>query len=223
MTNPLKRDIEFIGLVYKKELVKIIIANFLTVMALATGFIFTKMPIVLIVGILVVVGVNYLFYFTYSGRKAQLIKERSDEFVHIISYFRIFIKNKNNVYQSFNKLLTYSSDWMKDKIEIMLTAIDSDKTIKPFTDFADRFDLPIARNVMISIYQMIEQGEISEQLNQFTILFEQMSKTLNDERKDRKARSFDIVSFLPIVGAGLVTLALTFSMLTIVGEMANVI
>ena len=223
MTNPLKRDIEFIGLVYKKELVKIIIANFLTVMALATGFIFTKMPIVLIVGILVVLGVNYLFYFTYSGRKAQLIKERSDEFVHIISYFRIFIKNKNNVYQSFNKLLTYSSDWMKDKIEIMLTAIDSDKTIKPFTDFADRFDLPIARNVMISIYQMIEQGEISEQLNQFTILFEQMSKTLNDERKDRKARSFDIVSFLPIVGAGLVTLALTFSMLTIVGEMANVI
>ena len=223
MTNPLKRDIEFIGLVYKKELVKIIIANFLTVMALATGFIFTKMPIVLIVGILVVVGVNYLFYFTYSGRKAQLIKERSDEFVHIISYFRIFIRNKNNVYQSFNKLLTYSSDWMKDKIEIMLTAIDSDKTIKPFTDFADRFDLPIARNVMISIYQMIEQGEISEQLNQFTILFEQMSKTLNDERKDRKARSFDIVSFLPIVGAGLVTLALTFSMLTIVGEMANVI
>ena len=223
MTNPLKRDIEFIGLVYKKELVKIIIANFLTVMALATGFIFTKMPIVLIVGILVVLGVNYLFYFTYSGRKAQLIKERSDEFVHIITYFRIFIKNKNNVYQSFNKLLTYSSDWMKDKIEIMLTAIDSDKTIKPFTDFADRFDLPIARNVMISIYQMIEQGEISEQLNQFTILFEQMSKTLNDERKDRKARSFDIVSFLPIVGAGLVTLALTFSMLTIVGEMANVI
>lgn len=223
MVNPLKRDIEFIGLTYKKELVKIIIINAILVISLSLAFIFTKTIMVLLIGLLVIFGANYFIYFTYSGKKAQLIKDRADEFVHIISYFRIFIKNKNNVYQSFNKLMSYSSDWMKDKIEIMLNAIDSDKSIKPFTDFADRFDLPIARNVMISIYQMIEQGEVSEQLNQFTILFEQMSQTLNDERKDRKTRSFDIVSFMPIIGAGLVTLALTFSMLTIVGDMANVI
>ena len=223
MVNPLKRDIEFIGLSYKKELTKIIIINIFAVLALSAGFLFTKMVMVLIVGLLSIFGIDYFFYFTYSGRKAQLIKDRSDEFVHIISYFRIFIKNKNNVYQSFNRLLTYSSDWMKDKIEIMLNAIDSDKSIKPFTDFADRFDLPIARNVMISIYQMVEQGEASEQLNQFTILFEQMSQTLNDERKDRKFRSFDIISFMPIIGAGFVTMALTFSMLSIVGDMVNVI
>ena len=223
MVNPLKRDIEFIGLSYKKEMAKVIVINMVLVLGLGTGFFFTKMPMVLIAGLLAIFGVDYFIYFTYSGRKAQLIKDRADEFVHIISYFRIFIKNKNNVYQSFSKLISYSSNWMKDKIEIMLNAIDSDKSIKPFTDFADRFDLPIARNVMISIYQMIEQGEVSEQLNQFTILFEQMSQTLNDERKDRKFRSFDIVSFMPIIGAGLVTMALTFSMLSIVGDMANVI
>ena len=223
MVNPLKRDIEFIGLSYKKEMIKIIAINVAMVISLAFGYIFTKMIMVLIVGLLVVFGANYFFYFTYSGRKAQLIKDRSNEFIHIISYFRIFINNKNNVYQSFSKLLTYSSDWMKDKIEIMLNAIDGDKSIKPFTDFADRFDLPIARNVMISIYQMVEQGEASTQLNQFTILFEQMSQTLNEERKDRKFRSFDLVSFMPIIGAGLVTLALTFGMLSIVGEMSNVI
>ena len=223
MANPLKRDIEFVGLSYKKELTKIIIINVDLVIGLAVGFYFTKMPMVLIAGLLAIFGVDYFIYFTYSGRKNQLIKDRADEFVHIISYFRIFIKNKNNVYQSFNKLLSYSSDWMKDKIGIMLNAIDSDKSIKPFTDFADRFDLPIARNVMISIFQMVEQGEVSEQLNQFTILFEQMSQTLNDERKERKFRSFDIVSFMPIIGAGLVTLALTFSLLSIVGEIANVI
>ena len=112
---------------------------------------------------------------------------------------------------------------MKVRIEAMLIAIDNDKSIKPFTDFADQFDLPIARNVMISIYQMIEEGEVVEQLNQFTILFEQMSQTLNDERKDRKMRSFDLVNFMPVAGAGLVTLTLTFSMLSIVGDMINVI
>ena len=112
---------------------------------------------------------------------------------------------------------------MKDKLEIFLRAVDADKSIKPFTDLADRFELPIARNVLVSIYQMVEQGETSEQLNQFTILFEQMSKTLNGERKDRKLRSFDLVSYFPIIGAGLVTIALTFSMLSLVGDMINVI
>ena len=112
---------------------------------------------------------------------------------------------------------------MSNEIQNLLDDIDLDKSVKPFVKFASNFKSPVIENVMISIYQMIEQGEVSEQLNQFTILFEQMSQTLNDERKDRKLRSFDIVSFLPIIGAGLVTMALTFSMLSIVGEMTNVI
>ena len=112
---------------------------------------------------------------------------------------------------------------MKERIETMLRAIDVDKSIKPFTDFAGKFDFPIARNVMISIYQMVEQGELAEQLNQFTVLFEQMNRTLNEERKERKLRSFDIVNFFPIIGAALVTIAMTFSMLTIAGDMINVI
>ena len=222
MFNSLRKTIEFIGLNYKVEMTKIILSNIAIILISTLVVILIKMPIVIAFSALLLIGTNYVFYFLYSNRKAALIKERSDEFVHVISYFRIFIQNKNNVYQSFNRLMTYSSEWMKDKIEIMLRAIDSDKTIKPFTDFADRFDFPIARNVMISIYQMIEEGEGVSQLNQFTVLFEQMSKTLNEERKDRKLKSFDIISFFPTIGAGLITLALTFSMLTIVGDMINV-
>ena len=222
MFNSIKRTIEFIGLSYKKEMVKIMASNIVALIVAVMAFLLTKMPIMIAFSLLLVFGVNYLFYFMYSSKKSSLIKERTDEFVHIISYFRIFIKNKNNVYQSFNSLIPYSSDWMKERIETMLRAIDSDKTIKPFTDFADKFDFPIARNVMISIYQMIEEGETSSHLNQFTVLFEQMSRTLNEERKARKLKSFDIISFIPTIGAGLVTLALTFSMLTLVGDMINV-
>ena len=223
MANFLKKNIEFIGLSYKKEIIKIGLINLITILGLVVAFILIKMPIVLIIGLVGLLGIDYGLYMSYSSKKGRIIKNRSDEFVHIISYFRIFISNKNNVYQAFNRLINYASDWMKVRIEAMLIAIDNDKSIKPFTDFADQFDLPIARNVMISIYQMIEEGEVVEQLNQFTILFEQMSQTLNDERKDRKMRSFDLVNFMPVAGAGLVTLTLTFSMLSIVGDMINVI
>ena len=223
MLNNLKKTIEYVGLSYKKELIKIGIANIVSLGLFAVLLIFNRTPFVIIIGLLLIVGVNYFLFSSYSGKKQKLNKERADEFVYIISYFRIFISNRNNVYQSFNKIIEYSSDWMKEKIEIFLRAVDADKSIKPFTDLADRFELPIARNVLVSIYQMVEQGETSEQLNQFTILFEQMAKTLNDERKDRKFRSFDVVSFFPIIGAGSITIALTFSMLSLVGDMINVI
>ncbi len=223
MLNNLKKTIEFVGLNYKKEQIKIIVANVICLALFAVVMIFYRTPMMIIVGLLAIVGVNYYIFSSYSSKKQKLNKERADEFVNVISYFRIFISNRNNVYQSFSKIIEYSSDWMKDKLEIFLRAVDADKSIKPFTDLAGRFELPIARNVLVSIYQMVEQGETSEQLNQFTILFEQMSKTLNDERKDRKLRSFDLVSYFPIIGAGLVTIALTFSMLSLVGDMINVI
>ena len=223
MLNNFKKTIEFLGLSYKKEQIKIIVSNFVLLASFAALLIFNRTPFVIVLGVLVILGINYYIFSSYSLRKQKLNKERADEFVYVISYFRIFISNRNNVYQSFNKIIDYSSDWMKEKLEIFLRAVDGDKSIKPFTDLADRFELPIARNVLVSIYQMVEQGETSEQLNQFTILFEQMSKTLNDERKDRKLRSFDLVGFFPIIGAGLVTIALTFSMLSLVGDMINVI
>ena len=223
MLNNFKKTIEFLGLNYKKEQIKIALINLITLSLFVILLIFNRTPFIIVIGVLVIVGVNYYIFSSYSLKKQKLNKDRADEFVYVISYFRIFISNRNNVYQSFNKIIEYSSDWMKEKLEIFLRAIDGDKSIKPFTDLADRFELPIARNVLVSIYQMVEQGETSEQLNQFTILFEQMSKTLNDERKDRKLRSFDLVGFFPIVGAGLVTIALTFSMLSLVGDMINVI
>ena len=223
MLNNFKKTIEFLGLNYKKEQIKIALINLITLSLFVILLIFNRTPFIIVIGVLVIVGVNYYIFSSYSLKKQKLNKDRADEFVYVISYFRIFISNRNNVYQSFNKIIEYSSDWMKEKLEIFLRAIDGDKSIKPFTDLADRFDLPIARNVLVSIYQMVEQGETSEQLNQFTILFEQMSKTLNDERKDRKLRSFDVVSFFPIIGAGLVTIALTFSMLSLMGDMINVI
>ena len=223
MANNLKSNIEYIGLNYKKEMTKLLIYDVIILGLTALAFIFLQTFFALIIGVVALIGFDIFIIYSYSSKKASIIKDHSNEFIHIITYFRIFIQNRNNVYQSFNKLLNYSSEWMKEQIEIMLRAIDNDKSIKPFTDFADKFDFPIARNVMVSIYQMIEVGEESEQLNQFTILFEQMSQTLNEEKKDRKNKSFDFVSFFPIIGAGLVTLALTFSMLAVAGDMLNVI
>ena len=223
MLDSFKKTLEYIGLDYKKEELKILILNLVLIAGCSALLIFAFSVMTVMLCLLIVGGSNYAIFSSYSSKKRKIMIEHSDEFINIISYFRIFISNRSNVYQAFKKVISYSSEWMKEKLEIFLRAIDEDKTIKPFTDLANRFELPIARNVMISIYQMVEQGEVSEQLNQFTVLFEQMKRTQDDETRDRKVRSFDLVSFFPVIGAGLVIIALTFSMLTLVEDMINVI
>ena len=223
MAKSLKQQIEYVGLDYKKEMSKILIFNLLFLLIGAAGYYFSRSLVILIVSVVLLGVINYFLFSSYSSKKKAMEKDHSEEFIYIISCFRIFVSNGNNVYQSFNKLIEYSSDWMKDKLEIFLKQIDDDKSIKPFMDFAEKFNMPVARNLLVSIYQMVEQGETGEQLNQFVILFEQMNQMINEEKKDRKLRSFDIVSFFPVIGAGIVTLSLTFSMLSLVGDMMNVI
>ena len=223
MAKSLKQQIEYVGLDYKKEMSKILIFNLLFLLIGAAGYYFSRSLVILIVSVVLLGVINYFLFSSYSSKKKAMEKDHSEEFIYIISCFRIFVSNGNNVYQSFNKLIEYSSNWMKDKLEIFLKQIDDDKSIKPFMDFAEKFNMPVARNLLVSIYQMVEQGETGEQLNQFVILFEQMNQMINEEKKDRKLRSFDIVSFFPVIGAGIVTLSLTFSMLSLVGDMMNVI
>ena len=76
---------------------------------------------------------------------------------------------------------------------------------------------------MISIYQMVDQGESGEQLNQFTIFFSQLSKQHQKAMIDKKERSLSSVDMLPLVGTGGITILLIISILFILGDVINVI
>lgn len=221
--NSLKETIEFVGLSYKKEMLKIALIS----LALLSGafaiyfflhnLIFT---IIVLVGLLVV---DYLLLSRFKDKKRLLLKNRENELIAIISYFEVYIQNKNNVYQSFNMLLPYCSDWMKDKIEIFLKEIDEDKSVQPFVNFAKNFKQLASHSLMLSIYQMVDQGENSEQLQQFNVIFDELAKNRNREMMEQKERGLANMSTFPLIGAGLITVTLTISILSILGDLMNVI
>ena len=76
---------------------------------------------------------------------------------------------------------------------------------------------------MLSIYTMVDQGESFEQINQFQILFEQLQKSKRIENLEKKQRSLSILASLPLVGAAGMTIALTISVIQIIGDLVNVI
>ena len=223
MKNSLKQTIEFIGLSYKKEILKVVFINlFLVAGGLLMYFLLDNLiyPIMLFIGLCLL---DFFLLTRYNDKKQNILKNRENELVAIISYFEVYIQNNNNVYQSFAQLIPYCSDWMKEKIETLLSEIDNDKTVQPFINFANNFQQLSSRSLMLSIYQMIDQGENSEQLIQFNVIFEELSRNRNRELVSQQDRALSNMSTFPLVGAGLITVTLTISILTILGDLIYVV
>ena len=223
MKNSFKETIEFVGLSYRKEILKILIINLIFVLGLALLFLLFDYVIYGIVACIGLLTVDYLLLTRYKDKKNYMLKERENELIAIISYFEIYLQNKNNVYQSFNLLIPFCSPWMKDKVETFLREIDKDKTVQPFINFANNFKQLASHSLMLSIYQMVDQGESTEQLKQFNIIFDELARNRNREMVEQKERSLANMSTFPLAGAGLITITLTISILSLLGDLINVI
>ncbi|MBO6262117.1 MAG: hypothetical protein J6N95_05880 [Bacilli bacterium] len=223
MKNNFKDTIEFVGLSYKKEILKITLVNIAFLGGIAILYFVFDYLIYVIVAAIALMAIDYLLLSRYKDKKNLILKAREDELIAIISYFEIYLQNKNNVYQSFNLLIPFCSSWMKDKIETFLKEIDKDKTVQPFINFANNFKHLASHSLMLSIYQMVEQGESFEQLTQFNVIYDELAKNRNKELIEQKERSLANMSTFPLAGAGLITVTLTISILSLLGDLINVI
>ena len=219
----LRKHMDFLGLSIKKEILKLIIINIILIGIIITSFIFLNQPFLSIMVGVSSLFIDYYLFSSYSSKKNRIIREREDEFVSIISYFKIFISNKSNVYHSLECLKPYSSNWMANELDNLLNDIDHDKSIQPFVAFAKNFNSPTIENVMISIYQMVDEGESEDRLTQFAFTFEQFSREHKEHLIDAKQKSLDTINVFPLAGAGLITMILMFTILTVIGDLNNVI
>ncbi len=213
----------FISANKTKEIIKIAAVNVLIIAAVVFLTIFLKQVMIVFAGIIAIVIANYLIFNNYIEKKKAILDEREHEFIAIISYFQFFITNSYNVYQAFQSLIAYSSPWMEEQIQSLIIEIDNDKSVKPFINFANKFKNNVAGNVMMSIYQMVDEGENGLHMYQFNSLFQQLSKSQQIELIDYKERSMSAISSYPLIGAGAITVLLTFGIISVMGEMINVL
>lgn len=223
MKNKLKDTIEFSGLSYGKEMSKIVLLNIVLLMSGTALYLFFKNIIYSMFVLIFIAVIDYVLLSRYNDKKKVIIKNRENELITIISYFDVYIRNNNNVYQCFLLLIPYCSHWMKGRIEELIKDIDKDKTVQPFVSFANNFKNIAIQSLMLSIYQMIDQGESPEQLAHFSLLFDEISKNRNKETVEQKNKSLSNMAVFPLMGAGLITVVLTISILTILGDLIDVI
>jgi len=223
MKSSFKETIQFVGLDYRKQIVLIVLANIALLVCLLPLIYFKVNIYIFVVYGLGFIVMDYLLISRYGDMKRKLIRSRDGEFIEMLSYFEIFISNNRNVYQAFNSIIPFCSEWLKENIEKFLVEVDNDKTVQPYVNFARSFSLLVIESVMISIYQMVDEGEGSTRINEFNTLYSQISASHTQEIIETKERRMDIVNSFPLIGAALITVALTFAIVSVVGDMINVV
>lgn len=222
MSN-LKTKIDSLGLSYKKEISKLVFLNIGFLLVLGT-ILYLYANLLLIAGLSsVLLLANYIFLSRYQRLIRKEKENNRDEFIKIIAYLEIFISNGSNVYGALLKTITYASSWTKFHLEKLIFEIDRDKSVKPFIDFAANYEGSVIENVMISIYQMIDDGENSDRLLQFKFVFDRFHEAHLTLKIAKNIKAYDSLNSLPLVGAGFVTFIVTFGIISIIGDLINVI
>lgn len=215
--NKIKTLIQEVGLDFKHEMILLLIINILIIAMSATITIITQIYYFLLVFAAILLVFNIAFLGRYSSLKRKLENDRTREFVSLFTYFEIYINNGLNVYTSIQNIALFASPYIKEKFDLLIFEIDGDKSVNPFIHFAACFKSLLIEQIMVSVYQMIDQGNDSSYLHQFQKLFGKISDEEHHQEIVLKMKKIDNLSVTPLIGAAMVTIIVTIGIVIIIG------
>lgn len=215
------KKIDKLGLSLKKEIIYFSVINFVLILSFILCGIFAKKPLFFGIGPGFAVVFSIYFVTRYDSMINKINNENLFEFSHLFSFFRIYIKNGYNVYNALKEITNFANKNLKEMLQKLLTEIDDDKTVQPFINFAHNFGEIIIEELMISIYQMIDDGEQSNYLTQFEFIFDKFSEEINEKQLKKKDSRLGTISSAPLIGSCFLIIVITIGIVGILGEITN--
>ena len=219
--SKLKERLLALHISFNKEIVRYVIITILLLTTFIVAAILTKLIALVIVMIVVLIAFTYLYFSRYKGVERKQKEIDLLEFVNLFTFFKIYLKNGFGVYASLKEISNFANESLKEKIEKLLQEIDEDKTVTPFVNFASYFDELIVEEMMISIYQMIDDGSDSNYLIQFELIFDKFSELLHKKQLDNKDKGLSNLTASALVGSAYLIIVITIGVVTLLGDMIN--
>lgn len=161
----------------------------------------------------------------YLGHYDSLLEAKgermTDQFVESFTYFSIYIGDGYNVYRALEETAAISKEEVKPCFEDLLHQIDSDKSLRPYLEFASKFPSLAVKEVMLSVYQMVDEGGMAY-LSSFQRLFGSFSKERHAVQVERNRKRLGGLQILPLIGSGITMLTLLAALLSILGDYFDV-
>lgn len=209
-----------LNLSYRRELTFLILGNVICLGLCALPFIFKNFSLFLIVGAGLVLF-NFIFFYRYKAMEEKQINNNLKDFVELFTFFRIYIRNGFSVYSSLKEIKNFANPSLTEQLEILINEIDHDKSVTPFIRFAHNFKELIIEEMMISIYQMVDDGNNSNYLSQFELIFDKFSSLTYEKELQNKEKNLTMTSYGPLIGSAILIIMITVGVVTIIGDMVN--
>ncbi len=212
-----------LGLSPKKEMsTGLLISLFFIGLGVASLFL---VETYLYLGISIVVMLIFnIFYFTrYSSMEKTQADQAKQDFVSLFTFFKIYLHNGYSVYTALKEIQSFADKQLAMFLSELIHDIDEDKSITPFIRFGRKFNDLIIEEMMISIYQMIDDGSNPSHLSQFDLIFGKISDLTYQKELNKKRNGLASMSTFPLVGSGVLIIMVTIGIITVMEEMINVL
>ena len=217
----LKERMSNLHISFNKEIVRFVIISVVLIAGFVVAALLTKIYYLLIALGMVMLIFSYFYFSRYKSMERTQKQEDLMEFVNLFTFFRIYLKNGFGVYTSLKEIASFANQSLKEKLEKLIQDIDVDKSIAPFINFAHHFDELIVEEMMISIYQMIDDGSNSNYLIQFELIFDKFSELLHSGELNNKDKTLSNLTTTSLVGSAYLIVMITIGVVTLLGEMLN--
>ncbi len=202
------------GMLKSRNLIAVL-ANVLSIAGGIAAYIYWKNSFVLFAAALVLLAVDLgLFYKPKAKGKKGLLQ---DDFVRLFTYFGIYMDSGYPVYTALKEARRFAGPLLSGMVDDLLAEIDSDKSLKPFMKFADSFDSVAIRQVMVSIYQMVNEGYSGSYVYQFQSLFASLSGVRRREATLRQEKRLEALCVFPLVGSAISMAMVALAIVDLVG------
>jgi hypothetical protein len=219
--RPFEKAILGANLNYQKEIRKqAIIAGSISLSYGAIILLINKPLFLLFIPFLILILIVYN-QMRYHNMRVRVLFLMQKEFVKLFTYFGIYLRNGLNIYNSLEALTSFASPTIKDYLDTLLAQIDEDKTVMPFVRFGQRFQSLTIEQAMICIFQMVDQGNDEMRLIQFQSVFGRIADQYYQDEISKIRKGLDSLNTLPLIGAGLITMMITFGIITMIGDVIS--
>ena len=217
----LKEKMVYLGFNPKKEFLKLVIVDLALIICGISLFLLSKSLFYMFA----ILGISVLFTIVYLTRYGnQIDKENAlnlEEFCTLFAYFKIYIHNGYNVYSALKEISKFANKSLKKLLDELIHEIDEDKTIEPFIKFAKNFNEIIVEEMMLTIYQMVDDGINSEHLIQYELIFDKFSDLMYQRSLKRKDSRLATISSGCLVASSYLMVVLTIGIISVIGELIN--
>ena len=212
-----------LGLSPKKELsTGLLISLFFIGLGVASLFLVeTYLYLGISLGVMLIFNI---FYFTrYSSMEKTQADQAKQDFVSLFTFFKIYLHNGYSVYTALKEIQSFADKQLAMFLSELIHDIDEDKSITPFIRFGRKFNDLVIEEMMISIYQMIDDGSNPSHLSQFDLIFGKISDLAYQKELNKKRNGLASMSTFPLVGSGVLIIMVTFGIITVMEEIINVL